>query len=154
MKKKYRPNVAAILQRSDGLLLLGQRSDFPESWQFPQGGIDQGETPEDAIRREVFEEVGVPSANYRIVAQRGPYHYDFPGGKLHRGYHGQVQQYFLCRLTTSSPTEFELAPTCGEFCSLKWVPVDSFPLHLVPPMKQSVYLQLLRDLFPCATDSD
>jgi putative (di)nucleoside polyphosphate hydrolase len=36
----YRPNVAAILQRADGRVLIGQRSDFPESWQLPQGGLD------------------------------------------------------------------------------------------------------------------
>ena len=41
MKKRYRPNVAAILQRPNGLVLIAQRSDYPESWQFPQGGVDR-----------------------------------------------------------------------------------------------------------------
>ena len=53
MAKRYRPNVAAILQRGDGCVLIGQRADYPESWQFPQGGIDAGESPEDAARREI-----------------------------------------------------------------------------------------------------
>ena len=53
MTKRYRPNVAAIIRRPDGRVLLGERSDFPGSWQFPQGGIDPGEAPEQAVRREV-----------------------------------------------------------------------------------------------------
>ena len=66
MPKLYRPNVAAIIRRTDGRVLLGQRSDFPESWQFPQGGVDEGESPADAVRREVLEETGLSDALYDL----------------------------------------------------------------------------------------
>lgn len=154
MQKRYRPNVAAILQRADGLVLIGQRSDYPDSWQFPQGGIDRGETPEDALRREVAEEVGIGPEAYSIAARSGPHRYDFPSGRDRRGHDGQEQTYFLCRLNEPGEPPFDLANTCGEFAAVRWVPLDDFPLHLAPPMKQAVYREVLRLLFPAAQDSD
>lgn len=153
MKKHYRPNVAAILQRADGLVLIGRRSDYPESWQFPQGGIDPGETPEEAVRREIFEEVGLAPQAYTLAARSGPHCYDFPAGRDHRGHDGQEQIYFLCRLHGSDAPAIDLAKTCGEFAAVRWVPVTGFPVHLAPPMKQAVYREVLQRLFPAA-DSD
>ena len=147
MGKSYRPNVAAIIQRTDGCVLLGQRSDYPESWQFPQGGIDEGETPEDAIRREVMEEVGLPSAAYDLGPKRGPYCYDFPAGPDRRGFHGQEQWYFLCTLHGGAAPGMDLTQTCGEFAALRWVKIGEFPLPSVPPMKREVYREVLADFF-------
>lgn len=147
MGKRYRPNVAAIIRRADGCVLLGQRSDFPESWQFPQGGIDRGETPEDAIRREVLEEVGIAAEAYELGAKRGPYRYDFPAGPDRRGFHGQEQWYFLCDLQGAQTPEPDLARTCGEFAAVRWVAIGEFPLERVPPMKVNVYREVLRDFF-------
>lgn len=147
MKKRYRPNVAAILQRHDGLVLIGQRSDHPESWQFPQGGIDRGESPEEAVRREILEEVAVPAEAYRITARSGPYRYDFPNGPDRRGFWGQEQHYFLCALREEPETTIDLGATCGEFVAVRWVPVEDFPVDLAPPMKQAVYREVLRRHF-------
>lgn len=148
MAKRYRPNVAAVLQRSDGRLLIGQRADFPESWQFPQGGVDQGESPEDALRREVREETGLPPEAYRIVARSGPHRYDFPAGPDRRGFSGQEQTYFLCALHGAETPPFDPALTCGEFLAVRWVTMDDFPVELAPPMKREVYGEVLRRLFP------
>ncbi|MFZ4483904.1 MAG: NUDIX domain-containing protein [Chthoniobacterales bacterium] len=148
MKKLYRPNVAAIIRSQSGLLFLGQRSDYRESWQFPQGGVDRGETDEEALRREVQEEVGMTPEVYTIVARRGPYVYEFPGGAMRRGFHGQRQVYFLCQLSSPGLPILDLSGTCGEFVELRWVEPVDFPLDLVPPMKQAVYRQVLRDFFP------
>lgn len=149
MKQKiHRPNVAAIIRSRDGLLLLGQRSDHQESWQFPQGGVDPGEGDEEALRREVLEEVGLAPGAYSIVARRGPYLYDFPGGAARRGFHGQRQMYFLCQLISEQLPVLDLAATCGEFIALRWVRPEEFPLDLVPPMKLAVYREVLRDFFP------
>jgi len=152
--KRYRPNVAAILHRADGRVLIAQRSDFPESWQFPQGGIDAGESPEAAVRREVFEEVGVPPTAYELGPRRGPYRYDFPGGLDRRGFAGQEQWYFLCRMHEWPTPEINLAETCGEFLAVRWVDLADFPVHLAPPMKQDVYRAVLRDLRGWTEDSD
>ena len=153
MPKLYRPNVAAIIQRADGRVLIGQRSDYPESWQFPQGGVDRGESAEEAVRREVREEVGLPEHLYKVTEHRGPYRYDFPTGPDRRGFHGQEQTYFLCVLLGSAAPECDLAGTCGEFAALQWVEVGHFPLDAVPPIKRDVYRAVLRDFFGCGTDS-
>ena len=154
MKKRYRPNVAAILQRPDGLVLIGQRSDFPESWQFPQGGIDEGESPEQALRREVQEEVGIAADAYQVTARSGPHRYDFPAGPDRRGFDGQEQVYFLCSLLGKTPPKPDLTGTCGEFSALRWVEVHDFPVHFAPPMKQEVYRTVLRQIFPRPADSN
>jgi len=153
MAKRYRPNVAAILQRSDGRILIARRSDHPESWQFPQGGVDKGESPEQALRREVSEEVALPPEAYRIAAERDGYCYDFPAGPDKRGFHGQEQTYFLCVLAKDAETGVDPRRGCGEFTEARWVPADTFPHELVPPMKQAVYRQVLHDFFGASGDS-
>lgn len=147
MRKRYRPNVAAIIQRADGKLLIAQRSDYPECWQFPQGGVDQGEDLTTALRREILEEIALPATAYQIVEQRGPYRYDFPAGPDRRGYCGQEQIYFLCRLLTDTTPEIDLEKGCGEFLAVRWVSAEKFPVDLAPPMKQAVYHNVIRDFF-------
>lgn len=147
MKKSYRPNVAAILQLPDGRVLIGQRADHPESWQFPQGGIDAGESPEEAVGREILEEVSLHPGTYRITDSSGPYRYDFPTGRDKRGFSGQEQYYFICSLQGGEPPAIDFAATCGEFTAVRWVPVAEFPVDLAPPMKQAVYHEVLRRHF-------
>ncbi len=145
--KRHRPNVAAIVQSAGGLLLIGQRSDYPESWQFPQGGIEEGESAEEALRREVMEEVALDPGAYDIETKRGLYRYDFPKGPDRRGFWGQEQTYFLCRLRGDEIPALNLSQTSGEFAAVRWVPLAGFPVHLAPPMKQAVYREVLRDFF-------
>lgn len=154
MAKRYRPNVAAIIQSRSGLVLIGQRSDFPASWQFPQGGVDAGESAEIAVRREILEEVALPSGLYDITARRGPYCYDYPDGSRHPGFRGQEQTYFLCRLREEGFPAVDLRQSCGEFAAVRWVAVEDFPVHLAPPMKQAVYRRVLRDFFGAKAKSD
>ena len=153
MPKRYRPNVAAILQRADGRVLIGQRSDYPDSWQLPQGGIDHGESAEEALHREVREEVGSGPERYAITAQTGPHRYDFPFGEERRGFGGLEQTCFLSRLNETGDAEIELSATCGEFQAVRWVEVANFPVHLAPPMKQQVYRDVLERLFAGSEDS-
>lgn len=147
MAKRYRPNVAAILQRNDGRILIARRSDHPDSWQFPQGGVAEGEDSSEALRREVAEEVALDADAYRIAAVRDGYRYDFPSGPDRRGFHGQEQTYFLCLLEEGTDEKADPSKGCGEFTEARWVKVEDFPHHLVPPMKQAVYRQVLRDFF-------
>ncbi len=67
MERLYRPNVAGMMVRQDGKLLICERSGQKGAWQFPQGGIDPGETALDAVRREIREGVGFLPTQYDIV---------------------------------------------------------------------------------------
>ncbi|HEX4084898.1 MAG TPA: NUDIX domain-containing protein, partial [Chthoniobacteraceae bacterium] len=86
---RYRRNVAAILRNSSGKLLIGERVDREGAWQFPQGGVDGAETLEQALARELWEEISVPASAYNILQSKGPYYYLFGGGKVVKGFHGK-----------------------------------------------------------------
>ncbi len=113
-KKRYRPNVAAVILSSDYPhkceFFLGKRSDIKNAWQFPQGGIDEGETPKEALLRELQEEIGCN--NVEVIAEY-PYwiKYDFPTGasraKKIYPFDGQTQKYFLVRLKNGAKIDLD-----------------------------------------------
>lgn len=145
----YRPNVAAIIRRSDHKILVGERSDVPGSWQFPQGGIKPGETSEQALERELLEEVNLPGGAYRIIEREGPYRYLFDKGRTKEGFHGQEQIYFLVELVPG----FEPKPETSdpEFRALNWIVPSEFKIEWVPPFKREVYRQVLSLFFGVQT---
>lgn len=105
----YRRNVGIALFNAQGLVLIGRRfkDDGPEfvlpglEWQMPQGGVDDGETPLEAMRRELWEETGVRSAV--LLAQTDWLTYDFEpfDDPTHRfaKFRGQRQKWFALRFT-------------------------------------------------------
>jgi len=103
-KKRYRPNVAAVILSSSYPdqceFFIAHRSDVKNVWQFPQGGIDDGETPHEALRRELLEEIGC--AQVEILGEFPEWiTYDFPDSARSRKiypFDGQTQKYFLVRL--------------------------------------------------------
>jgi putative (di)nucleoside polyphosphate hydrolase len=143
---KYRPNVAAIVRRADGRILAGERSDRPGCWQFPQGGISHSETPEQALQRELQEEISLPPDSYRIIDRRGPYRYLFPTGRKKEGFDGQEQIYFLVDLL---PTHFEPSPHTPhpEFRAIRWIRPHDFDISWIPGFKHEVYRQVMSDIF-------
>lgn len=143
---RYRPNVALILRREDGRVLLGERSDTAGAWQFPQGGAAPGESPEMALAREVEEELALPPAAYRVVERRGPYRYAFPAGRSKEGYGGQEQTYFLADFV-GEETAILANPATVEFRAVRWVRPEEIDLAGVVPMKREVYRAVLRDFF-------
>jgi putative (di)nucleoside polyphosphate hydrolase len=98
----YRPNVAIVLVNSRNQVFWGKRIK-EHAWQFPQGGIKQGETPEQAMFRELEEETGLQPQHVRVLGRtRDWLHYNVPNHWVKREwrgtYKGQKQIWFLLRL--------------------------------------------------------
>lgn len=142
---KYRPNVALILRNTSGALLFCERSDWPGTWQFPQGGLVPGESPLDALWREAREEIALLPFQYCIAESRGPYRYLFQGKRKKDGCEGQEQTYFLADLLAP---EFKINfGSDPEFRDAVWLPPDKLRIDLVPSLKQGVYRRVLADFF-------
>lgn len=149
----YRPNVGVALFDALGRVLIARRigDDGPEvvapgyEWQMPQGGVDPGETAEDAARRELFEETGVVSAALLGQLDR-EVNYDWPPyhGPPHRlaRWRGQRQVWFAFRFT-GPESEIDLSPPGGaaaaEFDAWRWESLAALPA-LVVPYKRRVYV--------------
>lgn len=145
--KYYRPCVAALIQNSGGLLLVAERRDFKNSWQFPQGGIDEGESARDALLREMGEELSLGGSDFSILEERPGYRYEFPAKHRRWGkYLGQEQTYFRCEfLGTDDAIDLETAQP--EFRRWKWIVPEEFKLEWLPEFKRSVYAQVMKDFF-------
>lgn len=145
----YRPNIAAIIRRPDRTIFLGERSDVPECWQFPQGGVKNSETAEEALEREILEETSLRPQQYHVVEKRGPYRYLFGNGRTKEGFYGQEQTYFLVDLIGEN-TFTQLAIDGREFRDGRWIHPGEFQLNWVPEFKRSVYRQVFQDFFGIA----
>lgn len=155
----YRPCVGIMLVNPRGLVFVGRRTDRQDTtegegdwWQMPQGGIDEGENPEVAAHRELYEETGVRSA--AIVAEsRDWYRYDLPSdlvGIAWKGrYCGQTQKWFAARFE-GPDSEIDLAGRPehdAEFDAWQWVELEALP-GLIVPFKRKVYTQLVDEFAP------
>lgn len=148
---RYRSNVAAIMIRDDGSLLICERWTVPGAWQFPQGGVDAGESLEQALFREVKEEIGIGPKHYKILEKRTGYRYLYPEEvrkkKIQKhGNHGQEQTYYLCEMSsTAPPINVDQKPR--EFRAYRWIHPTEFDLDWLPKFKQDVYRQVMSDFF-------
>jgi putative (di)nucleoside polyphosphate hydrolase len=143
---RYRPVVAAILRNAAGKILVCERVDLAGAWQFPQGGVDEGETREQALARELREEVSLEPGDYKIVTCKGPYRYLFPPGFTKHGCQGVEQIYFLADLTAPE-SRIDVRTAKPEFRATKWIAPAEFDLAWLPPMKREVYRAVLDDFF-------
>lgn len=148
---RYRPNVAALVVNEDGGLLICERTTIPGAWQFPQGGVDAGESLEQALIREVREEIGLTGSHYEVIDRRDGYRYLYPerarGKKLKKhGNHGQEQTYFLCLLKPDAP-EVNVKQKPAEFRAYRWILPEEFELDWLPTFKRDVYREVMRDFF-------
>jgi len=142
----YRPNVAMIIVSNNypqtKEIFIAQRNDLSDIWQFPQGGIDDGEEVQEALFREMEEEIGTSSA--QIISEYPEWlSYDFPAkiAKNMRPYKGQKQKYFLLKLDKDA--KINLDTKHPEFSAYKFVDVDE-ALNLSASFKKDVYEKVIR----------
>ncbi len=145
----FRPNVGIILLNQKNQVFWGKRIRT-HSWQFPQGGIDRGENPEQAMFRELHEEVGLKPDHVQIVARtRDWLRYEVPDRFIKREarghYRGQKQIWFLLQLVGNDWDLNLRATDHPEFDAWRWN--DYWvPLDLVVEFKRGVYKMALNEL--------
>lgn len=155
----YRPCAGMVLFNVHGHVFIGRRTEGPEhtfrnAWQLPQGGIDEGEDPLSAARRELYEETNVSSATLIREADSW-FTYELPPhlvGVAWKGrFRGQRQKWFAFRFDGDDSEIDVLAPGNGhkpEFIDWRWERLDRVP-QLVVPFKRAVYQEVVaafRDL--------
>lgn len=144
MYDEYRPGVGIVLLNRHGEVLLGRRADTKgEAWQMPQGGIDTGETPQQAARRELNEEIGTDNAEI-LAESRGWFQYDVPAELVPRKWAGRwkgQRQKWIVMLFRGTDADIDLTGGHPEFDQWRWVPVNDLPDFAV-----SFKRQLYRDV--------
>lgn len=148
----FRANVGIILANADNKLLLGGRAGN-KGWQFPQGGMLEGEEPEEAMFRELHEEIGLTSDDVSVLGvTRDWIRYRLP--KKYVRHHskplciGQKQRWYMLRLEAD---ESRVRFDCGEkpeFDRYRWVRFWR-PVNEVIYFKRRVYARALHELGPC-----
>ena len=147
----YRPNVGIILSNADGRLFWAKRIG-QHSWQFPQGGIRRDESPEQAMFRELAEEVGLRPEHVQVIGcTRGWLRYRLPKRLIRRGNQptciGQKQVWFLLRMLGGEEAVCLDSSERPEFDHWQWVDYW-YPLRAVVPFKRHVYWRALCELAP------
>jgi len=148
-REGFRPNVGIVLLNQKNQVFWGKRIRT-HSWQFPQGGIDRGETPEQAMFRELHEEVGLQPEHVRVVARtRDWLRYEVPDRYVRRDargyYKGQKQIWFLLQLVAYDWNLNLRATNHPEFDAWRWN--DYWvPLDVVVEFKRGVYELALTEL--------
>lgn len=137
--KIYRPCVVAAFINDKKELLVGRRKHLPAAWQLPQGGIEENERPDQAVFREVKEELGIEHFSI-IRSAKDVYFYDFPKEatfSLSKKFAGQRQHWFLCHLISGYEPDLSRA-TDDEFDAIKWLSPKEI-LEQIIDWKKEVY---------------
>jgi len=150
----FRPNVGIILANSLGQVLWARRIG-QDAWQFPQGGINEHETPEEAMFRELREEVGLSPEDVEIVAvTRGWLRYRLPKRMIRRHTQpvcvGQKQKWYLLRMLSADSAVSINNCDSPEFDGWRWVSYW-YPLGQVVSFKREVYRKAMKELSPKLT---
>jgi putative (di)nucleoside polyphosphate hydrolase len=145
----YRANVGIVLMHGEGEVFLGRRTGG-RGWQFPQGGIRRGEQLEDALYRELHEEVGLRRADVELIGRTADWiRYRLPHKFIRRNRHpvciGQKQRWFLLRLKREDARFTFDSTNEPEFDQWRWASWWE-PVREVIYFKRPVYTQALTEL--------
>ena len=145
----YRPNVGIIIINDEKKVLLAKRLN-ENAWQFPQGGINDKESTEDAMYRELKEEVGLNHNHILVIEKtKGWLRYDVPKNWIRNNsqqkYRGQKQVWFLLKFVGKDTDIFLRNTTKPEFDDWRWVSYWA-PLEEVVDFKKGVYKKALSEL--------
>jgi len=149
---KYRPGVGAVLFNAQGKVWVGRRVSKQDNkpshfWQMPQGGMDKGETPEEAVYRELEEETGTSKAE--IITETTEWlTYDLPKGLAKRSWNGkfvgQRQKWFAMKFT-GTDDDFDLnSHKKPEFSDWRWENIQDLP-DLIVPFKRQMYEAIVKE---------
>ena len=143
-----RLGVGIVLLNQKNEIFVGKRIDNPkDSWQMPQGGVDENENFLQAAKRELEEESGIKSVKL-IKELDGWFKYDLPSylmGKLWKGkYRGQKQKWFVMKFL-GKPEEINVKTKNPEFLDWKWIELSKLP-EIAVHFKADVYKKIKKEL--------
>nr|WP_244868775.1 RNA pyrophosphohydrolase [Photorhabdus noenieputensis] len=144
----YRPNVGIVICNRQGQVLWARRYG-QHSWQFPQGGINPGESPEQAMYRELYEEVGLGRKDVRVLAStRNWLRYKLPKRLVRWDTRpvciGQKQRWFLLQLLCNEEDINVQHSNTPEFDGWRWVSYW-YPVRQVVSFKRDVYRRVMKE---------
>jgi putative (di)nucleoside polyphosphate hydrolase len=148
----YRPNIGIIIANDRAQVLWARRVGGHDAWQFPQGGIDGAESPDEALYRELEEEVGLTEPQVRVLASTEDWlHYQIPK-KFRRynsepGFKGQKQKWYLLQLRCQDADVCVAGGDKPEFDDWEWVSYW-YPVGQVVDFKREVYRRAMKELAP------
>jgi len=137
----FRANAGAVIINRDGLVLALERKEIPGSWQCPQGGLDEGEEPLEAVRREILEETGIEASSLELLGTFPHWlAYEFPEEvRATKTWRGQAQKWYLFRLE-GADDQITLGDG-KEFRAWEWIAMETL-LSKVVDFKRPVYQEL------------
>ena len=146
-RSKYRSNVAIVVSNNQGQVLLAQRIR-DKGWQFPQGGVDAGESPYQSMVRELYEEVGIAEQHIKVIAETKDWlRYKLPPALRSRSFMGQKQKWYLLKFNgTDDNISLDHSPE-PEFTQWQWVSYW-YPLQRIINFKRPVYRLALTQFAP------
>ena len=150
-ESNYRLNVGLIIVNNYGKVLICKRKNSNQ-WQFPQGGIDEGESPIEAAKREIFEEVGIKPSKIKVLGKIKDWvKYEIPielakKSFKKKGIVGQKQKWFIFKIKSEACITFVNDPD-NEFDDFAWVSYWR-PIALIISFKKEVYRNVLAELLP------
>ncbi len=143
----WRTNVAAVIMDAAGNILLASPTPECKNWHFPQGGVGRKETLLAAMKREVWEEVGLSPESYKVICSIGGYRYRYKEQNIKSvRWKGQEQTYYLLLCNEIKPAiDIEKSP---EFAVVKWLPYRKVTPDMFVAFKRPIIEQVLATFFP------